>query len=300
MLIGPGQIAHERLAALARRRLRDAAGGGAMSDGMRARLQREVARQAEVGPGMPEPVPIPAVAAWWRGWRAWVGMIGVGLAVTVVLLLVIRSGPVGGRRGDFAASGGGRAEAPVGSERFRGGLDAIPAVAPIALDAPPEPSAPMALATGVGFAANPEVAPILDPVGSRKVRNLEGVVRLRRTYAAPTNGLSTNARPPLLRRFEVVRTAERLELRDDDGSIYVGRVETGPGTSALGAAGWVFEGRGTNVASGKVVSITGLFGPASETRGQEAGPISLLDLPFSGTVIVGEAEGLEVRAEPEP
>lgn len=299
MMTGPGQTAHERLTALARWRRRDTSAAGLMPAAMRERLHREVARQSGTGSGFPEPVPIPAMAAWWRRWRAFAGWVGVGLGAVGVLALMTRLGQDGSPRnrpfrGDLENSVL-RPEAEAAGAPSRVG--AAPLSAPLGLDAPisaPIAAAPALVAVEAGTGVSPGIR--ADSSAAKQMRNLDGVVRLRRRYLAVGDSNAAPAAAVMLRGFEVVRLSDRVEFRDDDGSIYVGRVEDRLVAMEGGEKGWAFEGRGTNVASGKVVWITGLFGPVREP--QDSRVERFMEMPFAGTAVVGETQVVEIRAEP--
>jgi hypothetical protein len=131
---------------------------------------------------------------------------------------------------------------------------------------------------------------------AKQMQTQDGMVRLRRRYQAvgESNAIASAVR--ILRGFEVVRAPDRVEFRDDDGSLYVGRVEDNLVAKEGGQLGWVFEGRGTNVALGKEVFITGYFGPVTEPQAPRAD--RFMDAPFVGTAVVGETQVVEIRAEP--
>ncbi len=299
MMTGPGQTAHERLTALARWRRRDTTVSGPMPTAMRERLHREVSRQSVAASGFQEPVPIPAVVAWWRRWRALAGWVGIGLGAVGVLVVMSRLGQDGSPRnrplgGDLENSVF-RPEAETVGAPSRVGT--APLSAPLSLDAPI--SAPIAAAPAlVDVEAGTRVRPAIraDSSAAKQMRNLDGVVRLRRRYLAAGDSNAAPAAVVMLRGFEVVRLSDRVEFRDDDGSIYLGRVEDRLVAKEGGERGWAFEGRGTNVASGKVVWITGLFGPVLEP--QDSRVERFMEMPFAGTAVVGETQVVEIRAEP--
>lgn len=295
MITGPGQTAHERLAALARARRRDASGIGAMPATLRERLHREVLRKSEEGPGVPEPVPLPAVETWWRRWRSWVGLAAVGLSATAVVTLMIRSGYDSARRNSSAVLARDQAL----PESRRAGNSWVERkqgeVAPVGLDAPIAAGA--AVPTSVSDAVPPG-ADRLESPQRKSVRTLDGMIRLRRGYVASAESNAPASAISILRRFDVVRAPGRVEFRDQDGSVYFGRVEGSRVAKEAGAADWVFEGRGTNVPLGQVVLITGHFGPGSGSQDRQ--PDEFMDLPFMGTAVIGGGQVVEIRAEPQP
>lgn len=301
---GPAQSAHERLAALVRRRLRDAEVLPPMPESMRARLHGEVIRQVEMRLQVPEPVPISAAAAAWMRWRSLLGPGALGLAVLVVLLMVVRSGDLGPRP---------RAGAGVVSETgARGSValslpDTAGVPTPLAETTLSSAAAPLIVAVEptAGASARPKVSARAearpDPASGAALSNLGGAVRVRRWYVASRESKVPGDGPVILSRFEVFRGPDRVELRDADGSVYSGRVQAGGRTGE--SAGWTYEGRGVHLPSGRVASITGFFGrsgaPASLPEGGE-GTGELLDLPFTGSAVIGEAQVVDVRAGPEP
>lgn|GEM_PF-3272315 len=274
-----------------------------MPGAMRERLHREVLRQSEKGSSVPEPVPIPAAEALWRRWRAFAGMVGVGLGAIAVLVVMSRSGQERNRRNlpSVAVASEGAMTSEVMTARAPSFAGGERMVVPAGLDVPLALSSP-APALVLSDSLSPEApANRTESSAAKKVRTLDGMVRLRRRYQAAGESNSTPPTAGILRRFEVVRAPDRVELRDDDGSVYIGRVVSGIVPREGGLADWVFEGRGTNLPLGKVVLITGHFGAAPESRqSRESGADHFMDAPFVGTAVIGEAQVVEVRAHPEP
>ena len=303
MLHGPAQTAQARLAALAARRVAAAGKSGSMPASLRRRLHEEIRRRADAGnaAGVPEPVPRSALSEAWSRWRAVVALTAVGLGATAVLVWVVRSGIQGQRTpsGSLAAATT-RTEAFGGAgARGEGTTGEGPAGAVVAEGAAnPPPPAAMAVtvtATADAPAGTTGTAEIADA----GIRGPSGVVRLRRFYLASDPVGSTAEGESLLRRFEVVRVRDRLEFRDQDGSVYVGRVQSGSAAGSTdGATHWAYEGRGSRVGSGQVVQITGQFGPAPEVH--EGEDDVMMSSPFSGTAALGDGRVVEVRARPEP
>lgn len=262
---------------------------------LRERLHREVLRKSEEGPGVPEPVPLPAVETWWRRWRSWVGLAAVGLSATAVVTLMIRSGYDSARRNSSAVLARDQAL----PESRRAGNSWVERkqgeVAPVGLDAPIAAGA--AVPTSVSDAVPPG-ADRLESPQRKSVRTLDGMIRLRRGYVASAESNAPASAISILRRFDVVRAPGRVEFRDQDGSVYFGRVEGSRVAKEAGAADWVFEGRGTNVPLGQVVLITGHFGPGSGSQDRQ--PDEFMDLPFMGTAVIGGGQVVEIRAEPQP
>ncbi len=303
MMLGPRQTAHERLNAWARRRRRDQDEDAfeAMPAAMRDRLRQEVARNLEGRQGMPELLPARAAEGWWQRCRALAARIGAGLGALVAVVALVRSQPddPGGSEVDLRPNDAGvqSAEGPRGI--------VVAASTDVGADGPesrtPEPSPARSDAALVRAPAPRVVIPVgrLDLSAARELKNpLEGVIRLRRRYVASSESNAPAEPGPMLRRFEVARAPGRVEFRDEDGSVYAGRVEVLPGTLNGREDEWVFEGRGTHALAGGEVLLTGRFGPALETPDPRAD--RFMDAPFAGTAVMGDGRVVEIRAVPEP
>ncbi len=122
----------------------------------------------------------------------------------------------------------------------------------------------------------------------------------------------TGRPPALLSDFDVLRSGSSVELRESDGSRYLGRVSP----VRLGNSGpdWTLEARGRSVTLGLPVLITGNFGapisPDDESSrfgvqrgggkwtGAPAASVIDLDRPLSMTVMVGGTNVIELQAVP--
>lgn len=312
----PAELAHARLIAYADECRRGAEQLPELSPELRNALQREVERYARgLAPDRPSPT---ESTRGWRHWLAPTAWLAAATAFVILAFVRITTNPergnspemVGGETAPFdpratkspvlyaadppaPASGSGGGTAAGAEADLAEILGPAPAAAPTTVARAVRPaSAKSATALAAGAA----------PVASPTVR-VRGAFRASKTSVAPE-------RSPLLR-FEVVRVGENVELRDEDGSVFSGRVQPIP-PGAETPTSWSYEAAGTSKKLGAPVAITGNFtlptpapapapagAPAADPAAAEPVVDSFLDLPFTASLLVNGEQSLEIEAVPE-
>lgn len=348
MASNPGKLAHARLTALAQRRRRFAKTSPGLPEAIRRRLHEEVARRNEATP-QPHPSP-PSLWEGWRHWRALLAWLGVG-AAAAVLVFVVRfpeapgpmaarpqpgadesaapapSAPAAAAARPAAASSTAPADPSAGIVRSAPATTTNRALqlalrglgdAALPVDPGPAPAEPLARSVPApvpasALASPPRPAatrgPVAEPGRSRARVDLGSAQRLRQSYHAV---LGRGTVPAALAAFDILRSRDRIEVHDTDGSVYVGRVNA-VGIADTSPATWSFEVHGFSRTLGRSVAITGNFGGAttdpaeafaddasSEARTAAAAPVSqdFLQLPLTATVLVEGSNPFEVHAIP--
>ena len=291
--------AERRLRALARTR-RDASRAlPPWSAVNRQRLRDEVARLHQSGSALPDPAA--HVARPWPVWRMLGAWVGVAAAGAVFVWVVLLSQPP--KPWTLAL----KTSTPTAASESDGLDRPAPVPAPLALPSDAEGAADTAVSGGGGGSVPVSAPGQLAPAARSERFDFNAARRIRHSFrtVAPTGA------PPILKAFEIVQTGGGLEILDEDGSVFSGRLPRRAPSGGRQPA-WTFEAQGISRTLGKGVRLTGNFGEAAAasggaaadpavSAGMAAGTDAVKDYwqeTIAASVLVDGGAVFEIRAEP--